>query len=53
MSYIELNGIHKYFEVERKNVLKDISLRIHHGEMIAIMVHLDRGNLRYSTFWGY
>ncbi|GAB6990996.1 ABC transporter ATP-binding protein [Paenibacillus pini] len=37
MSYIELNGIHKYFEVERKNVLKDISLRIHHGEMIAIM----------------
>ncbi|MFD2114774.1 ABC transporter ATP-binding protein [Paenibacillus yanchengensis] len=38
MSYIELNGINKYFEVaERINVLKDISLRIHHGEMIAIM----------------
>lgn len=38
MSYIELNGINKYFEVgDRKNVLKDISLHIHNGEMIAIM----------------
>ncbi|MCJ7840021.1 ABC transporter ATP-binding protein [Lederbergia sp. NSJ-179] len=38
MNYIELNGINKYFEVgERKNVLKDISLHINNGEMIAIM----------------
>lgn len=38
MNYIELNGINKYFEVgERKNVLKDISLHIDNGEMIAIM----------------
>lgn len=38
MNCIELNGINKYFEVgERKNVLKDISLHINNGEMIAIM----------------
>lgn len=38
MNYIELNGINKYFKVgERKNVLKDISLHIKNGEMIAIM----------------
>lgn len=38
MNYIELKKINKYFEVgERKNVLKDISLHINNGEMIAIM----------------
>lgn len=38
MNYIELNGINKHFEVgDGKIVLKDISLHINNGEMIAIM----------------
>ncbi|RJX37065.1 ABC transporter ATP-binding protein [Paenibacillus pinisoli] len=38
MSFIGLNEINKHFEIgERKNVLKDISLRINKGEMIAII----------------
>ena len=38
MSYIELNGIEKYFEAgERKQVLKKISLTVHKGDMLAVM----------------
>lgn len=38
MSYIELNGIEKYFEAgERKQVLKKLSMTVHKGDMVAIM----------------
>lgn len=38
MNYIELNEINKYFEVgEKVHVLKNISLNINKGEMVAIV----------------
>lgn len=38
MNYIELTGINKHFEIgERKQVLKNISLNINKGDMVAIV----------------